>query len=51
VVTAFGGTFGYVAVERVTAGPLDDAVIPSGARDLLHDPRAIPGHGPSLRSG
>ncbi len=53
VVTAFGETFGYEAVERVTAGSLAEvgSVIPSGARDLLHDPRAIPRQGPSLRSG
>ncbi len=44
VVEAFGKTFGYEGVGR-------GSVIPSGARDLLHDPRAIPGQGPSLRSG
>jgi lipoyl(octanoyl) transferase len=46
VVTAFGGTFGYEGVGRVTAGPLTDAVMPSGAvipseaRDLLTGYRA-----------
>ena len=51
VVTAFGATFEYDGNDRVTAGPLTDAVIPSEARDLLHDSRAIPEQGPSLRSG
>ncbi len=53
VVTAFGGDVrvcGGRARNGGTAGR-ERPVIPSEARDLLHDPRAIPGQGPSLRSG
>jgi lipoate-protein ligase B len=59
VVTAFGQTFGYEAVGRVTAGSVADVgaarqyggVIPSAARDLAREWLEDRGEGPSLRSG
>jgi lipoate-protein ligase B len=53
VVAAFVRTFGYAGAERMSTAEHGDAqaVIPSGARDLLDNLRALPGQGPSLRSG
>ena len=53
VVRAFGTTFGYEAIARVTLGPDTNAplVIPSGARDLDREWLEAGREGPSLRSG